>query len=135
MDHEQSEIRREIESTRADLAEKISTLETRVGGAIEEIKRLSDIKYQVERRPWVMMGLSVVTGYVMSRLIFARPHRRMAMSRGHRKIAAGSFIGGIVSSMAVTLARELAANLMKRWNTPRRIRSEASLTEEVKRLH
>jgi hypothetical protein len=119
MDYEQSEIRREIESARAGLVDKISTLETRVGAAIEEIRRLSDVKYQVERRPWLMMGLSAVTGYMVSRLIFARPHRRTVMAHGHRKIAAGSFIGGIVSSMAVALARELAANLMKKRESRR----------------
>jgi hypothetical protein len=135
MDYEQSEIRREIESARAGLVEKISTLETRFGAAIEEIRRLSDVKYQVERRPWLMMGLSAVTGYMVSRLIFARPQRRTVIVHGHRKIAAGSFIGGIVSSMAVALARELAANLMKKRDKPSRRGPEKSLTEEAKRLH
>jgi hypothetical protein len=130
---EQSEIRREIESTRADLVEKISTLETRVGGAIEEIKRLSDIKYQVEHRPWLMVGLSAVTGYVMSRIIFARPRREA--SHRHRKIAAGSLVGGIVTSAAVALARDVAAHLFRRWDTPWRERSERGVREEERRLH
>jgi hypothetical protein len=134
MDLEQAEIRREIESTRADLADKISTLESRVGGAIEEVKRLGDIKYQADRRPWVIVGLSTVTGYIISRMIFARRQREPVIWR-HRKIAAGSFVGGIISSVAIALARDLAANLMKKWDTSRSGRAESSLREGDRRMH
>lgn len=129
MDYPQSEIRREIESTRAEMVEKISTLESRVGGAIEEIKRLADIRYQTEHRPWLMMGLSMGLGYVISRLIFARPKRRTAIVHypddgTTKRIPLGwqgsGFVGGIVSSVAVALARDFAMNLLSKRASRRR---------------
>ena len=44
MDNAQSEIRAEIESTRAGMVEKISTLEQRLEGAITDAKRSVDPK-------------------------------------------------------------------------------------------
>jgi hypothetical protein len=143
MDYAQNEIRRDIESTRADMVEKISSLETRIRSAIEEIKRLRDIKYQVEHRPWLTMVVSVVTGYMVSRLIASRPERRRAIvhwpdvgktehiSLGRRS----SFIGVIVSSIVAAFARDLATNLMKKWGTQARGNSATSETEESRRLH
>jgi hypothetical protein len=143
MDYEQSEIRRDIESTRAGMVEKISRLETRIGGAIKEIKRLPDIKYQVEHRTWWMMGLSVVMGYMVSRLIVARPERRKAIVHWPdvgktERIAVGqrsSLIGGIVSSIGVALARDLVTNLMRKCGTQGRGNSATSETKEPRQLH
>jgi hypothetical protein len=129
MDNEQSEIRREIEATRADLVDKISTLESRVGGAIEEVKRLSDVKYQVERRPWVMMALAAAAGYVISGLVLPRRRRETATVPSRRAVAAGSLIGGIVSSAGVALAREAALRLVKRWDTPRHAPGDKDFTD------
>jgi hypothetical protein len=143
MDHAQSEIRREIESARGDMVEKISILETRISGAVEEVKRLGDIKYQVEHRPWLMMGVSALAGYMISGLIFSRPKRRTAIvhwpdlgkteriSLGRRS----SFIGGIVSSILVALARDLTANTLKNWRAPARGNSPTAKAEEPRRLH
>jgi hypothetical protein len=128
MDNEQSEIRREIEATRTNLVDKISTLENRVGDAIEEVKRLSDVKYQVERRPWIMMALSATAGYLISGLILPRRRRDTRMP-SHRAVAAGSLIGGIVSSVGVTLAREAALRLVKRWDGPRHAPHEKSFRD------
>jgi len=128
MDNEQSEIRREIEATRANLVDKISTLENRVGGAIEEVKRLSDVKYQVERRPWIMMALSATAGYLISGLILPR-RRRDARVQSHRAVAAGSLVGGIVSSVGVALAREAASRLMRKWDTPSDATRQKSFTD------
>jgi ElaB/YqjD/DUF883 family membrane-anchored ribosome-binding protein len=129
MDNDQSEIRREIESTRANLVDKISTLETRIRGGIDEVKRLSDVKYQVERRPWIMMALSAAAGYLMSGLILPKRRRNSGMGQSRRAVATGSLIGGIVSSVGVVLAREAALRLVKRWDTPRRAPRDKDLTD------
>jgi hypothetical protein len=52
MEPSKNEIRREIEATRAAMAEKIETLEARVGDVIQGAKRSVDPKYQTQRRPW-----------------------------------------------------------------------------------
>ena len=143
MDYAESEIRREIESTRADMVGKISSLETRIGGAIEEVKRLADIKYQVENRPWLMMGLTVVVGYMVTRLIFARPKRKTAIlhwpddGKTERISLArhSSFIGAIATSVVVALARDLATNLMRKWGTQGRGKPLINETEEPRQLH
>jgi hypothetical protein len=143
MDYPQSEIRREIESTRAGMVEKISTLEARVGGAIEEIKHLANPKYQVEHRPWLMIGVAVVAGFMTSRLIFARPKPKTAIMYSpddgtSTRVALGrqssGFIGGLVSSVAMALAREFAISRLSKRTSPMRDDSERSQTTP-RRLH
>jgi len=112
MDNPQSEIRRQIEITRSDMAEKISALQERIDGAVDEVKHLVDPKYQVEHRPWLMVGLSLVAGYLTSRLLFARPAARAAAYRAPRQ-GMGP-IGGFATALVMGLARDFAANLLKR---------------------
>ena len=130
MDYSQSEIRREIESTRAGMVEKISALEARVDGAIEEMKHWVNPKYHVEHRPWLMMGVSLVAGYLTSRLLFSRRGTR----RGVDYAAAGraapaqssGVIGGLVSAVVVALARDAALNLLTRRSARSRGQREHS---------
>jgi hypothetical protein len=133
MDYEQSEIRREIESTRADLAEKLSDLETRVGRIIAELKRLPNIKYQVQNRPWVMMGLSVMAGFLASRVIF--PGRRKTVVRDNAGNKSGGFLAGVVSSVLIAVAREMATGMVKNWSTYRSAQPTDLDPEEPRRLH
>jgi hypothetical protein len=87
-------IRRDIEQTRSALTEKLETLEHEVRGtaqeardavtgtlnsvkgtvdsvkgsvegAVESVKQTFDVKRQVRRHPWPMMGASVLTGVVI----------------------------------------------------------------------
>jgi hypothetical protein len=143
MDYPQSEIRREIESTRAGMVDKISTLEARVGSAIEEIKHFVNPKYQVEHRPWLMIGVAVVAGFITSRLIFARPKPKTAIIYSPEdgtstRVTLGrqnpGFIGGLVSSVAMALAREFAMSLVSKRGSPSRRDSEESHTAS-RRLH
>jgi Protein of unknown function (DUF3618) len=115
MDYPQSEIRRQIETTRSDMAEKISALQDRVDCAVDEMKHLVDPKYQVEHRPWLMVGLSLVAGYLSSRLIFARPRSdHGSATRGDvaRAQQSSGFVGGLVSTVLVALTRDLAMSLL-----------------------
>jgi hypothetical protein len=118
MDNSQSEIRRQIEATRSDMAEKISALQERIDCAVDEMKHLVDPKYQVEHRPWLMVGLSLVGGYLTSRWLFGRPRRVDAAPRAPQQ--SSSLVGGLVSAVAVGLARDLATNLIfkRRSQTP-----------------
>jgi hypothetical protein len=128
MDNTQREIRHEIEATRAGMAEKIATLEERVDGTIREVKRSFDLNYQTERRPWLMIGLSVAAGYFLSGLVLGRPTPRArlelpddwssrAAAYQQRAGITQSLVGmlsGVVTATAVALARDYASKFFKR---------------------
>ncbi len=68
MDKGSDDIRQDIESTRASLDTKLSMLENRAQDAVEKTKEAFDVRTQVEQRPWAMLGLSVLAGYVLGSL-------------------------------------------------------------------
>jgi len=123
MEPSKNEIRREIEATRAAMAEKIETLEARVGGAIQEAKRSVDPKYQTRKRPWLMVGLAVATGYLFEGIIFGKspsrargrkfaidPERR-AYLEGKQKASGGGILRSIATAAGVALARDYASKI------------------------
>jgi hypothetical protein len=134
MDNSQSEIRRQIEATRSDMAEKISALQERIDGAVDEMKHLVDPKYQVEHRPWLMVGLSLLGGYLTSRWLFARRPRAAAPRAPHQQ--GSSLVGGLVSAVGVGLARDLASNLLLRRRSQTRGNAEQSAQSTARqRVH
>jgi Protein of unknown function (DUF3618) len=132
MDNSQSEIRRQIEATRSDMAEKISALQERIDGAVDEMKHLVDPKYQVEHRPWLMVGLSLLGGYLTSRWLFARRPRAAAPRAPHQQ--SSSLVGGLVSAVGVGLARDLASNLLLRRRSQTRGNAKQS-AQSTTRVH
>jgi ElaB/YqjD/DUF883 family membrane-anchored ribosome-binding protein len=84
MDAEPEVIRQDIEQTRSALTEKLETLEEEVMGTVrdaketveetienvtetvqetvESVQRTFDLEYQMQQRPWVLVGGSVVAG-------------------------------------------------------------------------
>jgi hypothetical protein len=117
------------------MVQKISTLTERLDGAIEEMKHLVNPKYQAEQRPWLMMGISIVAGYLLSRSILARAEPETAIvncpdNRTRGRIALGrqnvGFIGGIVSAVVVALARDLAMSLLTKRASHKRRNSDHS---------
>jgi len=126
MDNAQSEIRAEIESTRAGMVEKISTLEQRLEGAITEVKRSVDPKYQTQKRPWLMTGLSLAAGYLVGRIFLGGSSRRTQVvlpdawperaGTNHQKAGLvhtlSGMVSGVITAVGVSLARELASNLL-----------------------
>lgn len=124
MEPSKNDIRREIEVTRAAMAEKIETLEARVGGVIQEAKRSVDPKYQTQKRPWLMVGLAVATGYLFEGIIFGKapprgrgrkfaidPERR-AYLEGQQKGAGGGILRSIATAAGIALARDYANKLV-----------------------
>ena len=126
MGNTQDEIRSEIEATRADMVEKIATLEDRVDSTIQGVKRSFDPKYQTQQRPWLMIGLSVVAGYLMSGLVLGRPAPKAKLvlpddwqdrvpRNGRNSGMVQSLTGmlsGVVTATAVSLAREFASKML-----------------------
>jgi hypothetical protein len=126
MGNTQGEIRSEIEATRADMVEKIATLEDRVDSTIQGVKRSFDPKYQTRQRPWLMMGLSVAAGYLISGLVLGRPAPKAKLvlpddwqdrvpRNGRNSGMVQSLTGmlsGVVTATAVSLAREFASKML-----------------------
>ncbi len=126
MGNTQGEIRSEIEATRANMVEKIATLEDRVDSTIQGVKHSFDPKYQTQQRPWLMMGLSVAAGYLLSGLILGRPAPKAKLvlpddwqdrvpRNGRNSGMAQSLTGmlsGVVTATAVSLAREFASKVL-----------------------
>lgn len=77
---------RDREQTRTALAHKLETLETRMRNNIEQVKesvrRSTDLRYHVDKRPWTMVGLSVVLGVVAGRLLI--PQRQQSFAERSR---------------------------------------------------
>ncbi len=87
------EMRQEIDCTRSAMADKIDALEDRVMGTVQSaqetvedsiqmakdtvatVKRNFDLKYQIEQRPWLMVGGCVLAGLALESL-FLRIRRR-----------------------------------------------------------
>jgi hypothetical protein len=112
------------------MVEKISTLEERLQCAIEEAKRSVSPTYQTQKRPWLMTGLSLATGYFFGRIIFGgAPRRPRAGMRDswsdrdgsdHRNASfaqtLSGMLSGVVTAVGVSLAREFASNLLTKRN-------------------
>lgn len=100
-DEEPEIMKREMEETRAALADKIHTLEEKVSHTVEEtaqavkgtvnaveetfasVKDVFDIPAHVQRHPWLMMGCAVATGYVIGHMLESpRPQPTSAAAMG-----------------------------------------------------
>ena len=123
MDNPRREIRNEIEATRANMVEKIAALEERVDGTVREVKRSFDVSYQTERRPWLMMALSVAAGYFVSGIMLGRPRPKVVLPKnwaanGGAQQSAGitqslvGMVSGVVTATAVALARDYAGKVL-----------------------
>jgi ElaB/YqjD/DUF883 family membrane-anchored ribosome-binding protein len=104
------EIRKQMAETRAALTEKLETLQERVEGTVEAaqasieqtvraVKRTFDLKYQVGRRPWVMVGASLLTGYTLGCLVCRRSAASIDIN--------GAIAPSAASMRDVPLAREI----------------------------
>jgi ElaB/YqjD/DUF883 family membrane-anchored ribosome-binding protein len=100
MDAEPEVIRQDIEQTRSALTEKLETLEEEVMGTVRDVKenvtetienvtetvqetvetvqRTFDLDYQMQQRPWVLIGGTVVAGVATGYLLDGLRHRTTA---------------------------------------------------------
>jgi len=91
------QLRRDIESTRYALGEKIATLENK----IETTKNTTlNPAYYVRTRPWPILGAVTVMGYFVGRALKSKP------SQANTGSDAG-IIGGITRSMMVAASSAL----------------------------
>ena len=63
--------RRVVAESRSALTSKLGMLEDRVQDTVADVKHAFDFDYQMQQRPWVMVGGSVLVGYTLARLVSA----------------------------------------------------------------
>lgn len=68
MDAEEEHIRQRIEEREIALKRKVNLLKER----IEQIKRMTDVKALVSRRPALMVAGSVLTGFLLKKMVLHR---------------------------------------------------------------
>ena len=76
MDQRAPEVRQDIERTRAALTSKIEMLDARVRGSVEEtknrVKQSVSPRHHMQQHPWSMIGISILTGYMLERFMASR---------------------------------------------------------------
>ena len=63
--------RRVIAESRSAFKKKLEVLEDRVQETVADVKQAFSFDYQMQQRPWLMVGGSVLVGYTLARLVGA----------------------------------------------------------------
>lgn len=61
--------RREVTESRSALTRRLGMLDDRVQETVADVKHVFDFDYQMQQRPWVLVGGSVLAGYTLARLV------------------------------------------------------------------
>jgi ElaB/YqjD/DUF883 family membrane-anchored ribosome-binding protein len=73
MNQEPDRIRQDIEATRTAMVEKLEMLEARAQETVENAKtavaHTVDLNYQVSQHPWAAVGLAMLAGYALRRIV------------------------------------------------------------------
>jgi hypothetical protein len=106
---ERTAVQQQIDTTSASMVEKLETLEDRMRDKVRDVKEALTLEHQVEERPWLMVGLAMAGGFVVSRLLFP-PVRRYApdtildRNREHHDRGIGHRVLSMVGSAVVRTA-------------------------------
>jgi ElaB/YqjD/DUF883 family membrane-anchored ribosome-binding protein len=68
-----------IETVKSTVQETVDTVQQTVQQTVHSVQQTFDLNYQMQRRPWLLIGGSVVAGFVVGALV----SRRSAPSWGH----------------------------------------------------
>jgi ElaB/YqjD/DUF883 family membrane-anchored ribosome-binding protein len=58
-----------VENVKETVADTIETVKGTVDSTVQSVKRTFDVEYQVQQRPWLMMGGSFAAGFLAGRLL------------------------------------------------------------------
>jgi ElaB/YqjD/DUF883 family membrane-anchored ribosome-binding protein len=68
----EGEIKDTVTSAKETVEETIENVKDTVTETVQTVKRTFDLRYQVEQRPWFMMGLSLTSGFAAGFLLGGR---------------------------------------------------------------
>lgn len=136
MDQSSHEIQREREQTRAALTEKIDLLEERVRDTKRAVKQQFDYRYQTEKQPWKMLGISVVIGFLIGKTVRSAPAPLAIPARQTltAKVAQQATLKGAVVGAIVPMLMELVKTASLRALSSRRDSSSDSRTRGQARV-
>jgi hypothetical protein len=77
------QITQSVESTRATVEGTIDTVRSTVEETVDTVKHTFDVRYQVDRHPWIMMGLAFGVGFGLQKLTTPRAVRAIRHRVGH----------------------------------------------------
>ncbi|HXV82247.1 MAG TPA: hypothetical protein VEG60_20435 [Candidatus Binatia bacterium] len=122
MDLEEQKLKQRIDERQIALQEKIEILKARVN----PVKRMDDVKSQVEQRPVLMLTGSVLAGVLTKKLLGGRNRRhsrysydsrragRSATERGHLWGSASAIISAIVIRAATAMVSDFVRKRVPR---------------------
>jgi hypothetical protein len=94
------------ESIRQDIEATLSTLDAKLDRLEEKVRDSVDVSRQAGAHPWLTIGASVATGYVVGRLIAGDPHPNGEGEPGVARKAGGIF-ASMIGLAFVELMREM----------------------------
>ncbi len=111
MNLEEQQLKRRVEERQLALTEKVNSLKERV----EQIKRMTDVRFAAKERPAIMLAGSVLVGFIAKKLANSRSRRyandganRMDSGRGFSSTSAragGRLWEPIVAAMTAVATR------------------------------
>jgi ElaB/YqjD/DUF883 family membrane-anchored ribosome-binding protein len=112
-----------VESVKETVRQTIDTVRETVEDTVQSVKRTIDLRYQVDRHPWLMMSGSVVAGFAAGKLVgsLLSPKRTYPLGNGRFYSPAPPDATGIYETMR---GRPAAAK-------PQRERSEPGLISRL----
>lgn len=77
-----------FQNAKETVSETIETVKDTVESAKESVKRTFDVSYQVNERPWTMMGISLVAGLATGALVGGSTNTSARVARGMSRASA-----------------------------------------------
>jgi hypothetical protein len=125
MDSEEQRLRHQVEAREIALKTKINMLKER----IERLKRMGDVKSQVEQRPGLMFTGSVLAGFILKRLVNGKNRHAANTYRTDSRNAlsptsasAAGPVSAIISAIATRAAIGVITETVRNLFPPRRER-------------
>jgi hypothetical protein len=86
-----------VETIKEAAQETVGTVKETVQGTVDTVRETFDMKLQFQRRPWIMLGGSVLLGYLAGSMIDGKRRRHPQPANGFPP--PGGFPGVLASSM------------------------------------
>lgn len=122
MDLEEQKLKQRIAERQLALKEKVEVLK----GRVNPVRRIDDVKSQVQQRPVLMLTGSVLAGFLTKKLLGGRNRHsryRYHSSRARRSATEGGHLWGsasaIISAIVIRAATAMISDLVRK-RVPRR---------------
>jgi ElaB/YqjD/DUF883 family membrane-anchored ribosome-binding protein len=123
----------DIKDTRSAITEKLALLKEHAQETVDSVKQTFDLRYQVNQRPWLMFGGSLLVGYLLGRRCGVTSKVDNTASNSFKgvftSIRAAAF-GAITSSLGAMAKRALLPSAPRNRNPTRESRPNSHFNNE-----